>query len=234
MAASRDEQNKNEKLGAGEILNEFFQKHRKVIVIGFLSLVVVLAALVIGISIRDNLQEKALARVDEFSRRYDGLKKDSGSEAVDAVLKQSEVAVLLVEIEGLAKKTSGFAGARASGLQASILAAEKDWDNAEIAYLAAAKKAGKSYLAPINYFNAAVAAEEAGKIDEAISHLNSAVNHKSDFPAAARAQFSIGRLEETRNDKIAALAAYGALVAKWPDDPVWASLAQSRMIVLSN
>jgi len=234
MTAARDDQNKNEKKSTvTEQINQFFQKHRKVLLIGFLSAVLILAGLIIGITVRDKIQAKNLSKVDGFNRRYLELKNSQNFEDSEAAAKQIDIVVLLVELDDFAKKSSGFPAARAFSISGDILADQKNWANAEEAYLNAAKAAGKSYFAPLNFFNAAVAAEERGDIDSAVVHYQKALDFGNIFPAAARAMFSIGRLEESRNNKLAAMASYSLVMAKWPEEQLWANLAQSRMIALS-
>jgi tetratricopeptide (TPR) repeat protein len=110
----------------------------------------------------------------------------------------------------------------------------KDWGEAEKAWTNSAKSAGKSYLAPVSLFNAAVAAEEQGNPARAISLYIESIAHESDFPGAARAQFAVGRLYESQGDNEAALEAYRVIPTKWVSETTWVNLAQSRIIVLSN
>ena len=234
MAAAQDEQNKNEKLSPTEQLIEFVQKNRKAFFIGFASIIAVIAVLIVGVSVRDKMQEKALSRVEAYTRRYEELKAFINSDEPEAALKQVDLAVLLVEIDGFSGKSTGFPAARAYSLSAAILSEQKNWDLAEKAYLDAAKAAGKSYLAPVSFYNAAVAAEESGNAENAVAHYKRALDYGNIFPAAARAQFSIGRVEESRGNTPAALEAYNTLIAKWPSDPVWTNLAQSRILALSD
>jgi tetratricopeptide (TPR) repeat protein len=111
---------------------------------------------------------------------------------------------------------------------------QKNWVAAEEKWLKAAEAAPKSYLAPIAVYNAAVAAEEQGNVESAIAFYSRAAGFGDSFPAAARAQFSVGRLEESRNNKDSAVEAYRNLLAKWPNEPVWPNLAQNRLLVLSD
>jgi hypothetical protein len=55
----------------------------------------------------------------------------------------------------------------------------------------------------------------------------------ADFPAAAHAQFAIGRLEESRGNTDAALGAYRKLIENWPEESDWVNLAHSRVISLT-
>ena len=151
----------------------------------------------------------------------------------DSLGRQIELIVLLEELADFGSRNSGFAAARAHTIRADIFWDQENWSEAEQAWLDAARSSPKSYLAPISFYNAAVAAEEQGNTDSAISHYRSALTFGELFPAAARAQFSIGRLEESRNNREAAISAYRNLLNTWPDDPVWPNLAQSRLIILS-
>jgi tetratricopeptide (TPR) repeat protein len=112
----------------------------------------------------------------------------------------------------------------------SIHSDKKDWPETEAAWAAAAKAAKKTYLVPLALFNAGAAAEEQGKTEEAIGYYTSALN--ADFSDAPRAQFAIGRLQESQGDNTAAIESYRAVVSGWPYDQVWPSLAHSRIIAL--
>ena len=233
MALVQDDNEK--KSGATEQINSFFQKNRKFIFFGFLAVIVILAGFIIGISVKGKMTEKALSKVDDFSRRYSELNGFAGgNNTAESVLKQADIAMLVVEINEFAKKSFGFSAARAYGLSGDILSNQYNWESAETAYLNAAKAAGKSYFTPVCFFNAAVAAEEQGNIESAVAHYGKSLDFGNSFPAAARAQFSIGRLEEARNNKASALEAYGAVMAKWPGEQLWANLAQNRIILLSD
>ena len=234
MAAKTDTQMKNDELTINERLSEFIRKNRRFFLIGLIAIAVILTGFIIFNTVSGHIQSKALTQVDTFERKYNELKTYAGSDEPEAVIKQVEIIVLLTELELFANKTSGFAAARAHCLKADIYAGQKNWAKAEESWTNAAKTAGKSYLVPFSIFNAAVAAEEQGNTEAAIGYYTSALDYGGSFPSAARAQFSVGRLEESRNNKDAALEAYRNLLRMWPTDPVWPNLAQSRILVLSN
>ena len=215
-------------------LNEFMQKNRRKIFLGFLAIIVLLVGFIVTITVRDKMQSKALTRIDAFNSRYEELKPFIAGEDFEAASRQADITALLDELAVFADKSFGFAAARAYCMSADIYWEQKKWAEAETAWLAAAKSAGKSYLAPVSFFNAAVAADEQGNTDSAVTLYLRALNYGDGFPGAVRAQFSVGRLEESRGNKEAALQAYRNLVSKWPDDPIWANLAQSRIMVLSD
>jgi tetratricopeptide (TPR) repeat protein len=232
MAA--DTQKKNEELTINERLGDFLQKNRKILLSVLACLAVILIGFTVVFSIRDRVRAKALSQVDAFNRRYDALKSFINSEEPVDDSKQEEISALQEELAVFASKKSGYAAARAYGISADIYADQKKWAEAEKAWSASAKAAGKSYLGPVSVFNAAVAAEEQGNIESAIELYTKAIDFGNVFPAAARAQFSVGRLQESLNNREAAIEAYRNIVSKWPGDPVWSNLAQSRIVVLSD
>jgi tetratricopeptide (TPR) repeat protein len=229
MASAAEKIEKTEKISAGERINDFLQKNRRALVVMFATAALLVAAFIAALSVRNALTSKALRAVAEFGRRYEALRFDITEES-----KAGEVEALLEELAAFEVKTGGFPAARAHTISAGIYGDRKDWAGAEKAWTAAARAAPKSYLAPAALYNAAVAAEEQENIGGAIALYNESLAYGGDFSASPRAQFSIGRLEEGRNNREAALEAYRALVSKWPNEAVWASLAQSRIIILGS
>jgi tetratricopeptide (TPR) repeat protein len=225
---------KNGDLTAGEKLNEFIQKNRNGLVAVIIILAVVLIGFIATITIREKLQSSALSRVEELNRRYEALRFYIANETPEAVEKQTDINVLLEDANAFAGKHSGLPAARAYTIAAGIYGDQKKWAEAGKAWNDAAKAAANTYLAPISIYNAAVAAEEEGNTEAAIGLYKQVLTYEKIFPAAARAQFAVGRLQESQNNKDAALEAYQNLVSKWPNDPVWSGLAQSRILILSN
>ena len=231
MAVAPDK--RESELTFGEKLNDFMQKNRKILIIGFSAIVLVLAVYAIGSLVRDKIQANAFTRLDELVQRYDELSVYIGSDDPASIDRHIELFVLLEDLASFGSRSSGFPAARAYALRAEILWDMENFADAEQSWLTAAGFAGRSYFAPISFYNAAVAAEEQGNIETAISHYRSAITYGDIFPGAARAQFSIARLLESQNNMIAAVEAYRVLLNNWPDDPVWTDLAQSRVIILS-
>ena len=231
MAAAQD---KSETISISQRVNEFIQKNRKVLFIGLVSVVALLVALIVIFTVREKVQAGNLSQVDALNRRYEALKPHVSGEGEEAVSKQPEIDALLSDLAAFQSKKSGFAAARAYGISASIYEGRKEWAEAEKTWISAAKAAGKNYFVPVSFFNAAVAAEEQGNTEAAIIHYGQALAHEKIFPAAARAQFSIGRLQESLGSGEAALDTYRTLINKWPSDPLWTNLAQSRIVVLSD
>jgi tetratricopeptide (TPR) repeat protein len=217
--------NVNSEYGLDDRINNFIRDNRRKIFICLGIMVIILAALVGTITIRNKLWEDAIRRVEEFTRRYEELRFN----ITDGANAES-VAALLEDLSTFASGNSGYPGGRAYALIAGIHGDRKEWAEAEQAWREAAKKASKTYLAPVALFNAASAAEEQGKTSEAIVLYAECLTMAGLFPSAPRAQFAIGRLEEKQGNNENALEAYRTLRINWPNDTLWKNLAQSRII----
>jgi tetratricopeptide (TPR) repeat protein len=227
MQKPNEKQGADKDANASERINEFIQKNRKPIFIFAASLLVILFAVIAAFSLMDMFRNKAIAAVEEFSALYESMLPSINEEYFS-----EDVNELIEELTLFAKKNSGYPGGRAWLLVGGIQTAKKDWAEAEVAYVSAAKAAAKTYLAPVAWFNAAAAAEEQGRTPEAIGYYGSSLTAKSAFSAAPRAQFSIGRLHETLNEDDKAIEAYRAVISGWPYDKIWTNLARSRIITL--
>ncbi|MDR0525832.1 MAG: tetratricopeptide repeat protein [Spirochaetaceae bacterium] len=215
----------NQPVSASERLNLFIQNNRRLIFAGALGLGVVFIGFIAGLIVFEALRNGALEQAEEFVQRYETLNLTDPA-------KESEVTAFIADLTVFAKNHAGYASARGYSLLGSIYMEKKDWESAEKAWTAGAKAGGKTYLTPVSLCNAAVSAEEQGNIQGAIDYYAQSIAFGETFPTASRAQFQIGRLEEERKDKDAALKAYREVINKWPDDPLWTNLAQSRIIAL--
>ncbi|MDR0474984.1 MAG: tetratricopeptide repeat protein [Treponema sp.] len=218
---------KTEQAETGDKIAFFLQKHRKpLLALG----IIIIAGIVFSVAfftIRGVLEKKAIAKVEDLERRineqgilYDAIDSDS-------------VAAMLEELNNFTASgfTFGYAAARAYSLSADIYFTRSEWNKAEEAWVLASRKAPKIYIAPIALFNAAVAAEEQGKLNEAIGYFKESLEFSVINPAAPRARFNIGRIHEQCNEIEKARDAYHELIEKNPDSP-WANLAHNRLIVL--
>jgi len=216
-------------------INEFIQKHRTPIFAAAGAIILFLIAFIAGLSIMDFVRGRAISAVEEFSSRYETLLPSITEEYSEV-----DVQELLADLEAFAGRNSGrvsgiatgYAAGKAWSLIANIHGERKNWPAAEAAWALAAKTAKKTYLAPIALFNAGAAAEEQGKTEEAITYYTASLALAADFPGAARAQFAVGRLQESLGNTEAAIEAYRAVISGWSYDQVWPNLAHSRIIAL--
>jgi tetratricopeptide (TPR) repeat protein len=215
-----------------ERFNDFVKNYRTSILIGLGAILLALVGFIAAFSVSNALRKKAIGTVEELASRYEALLPLPEDAAAIPELGSSELLALLNDIETFAKKTSGYAGGRAWALLAAVHGEKKEWPETEVAWAGAAKAAGKTYLAPIAWFNAAAAAEEQGRNEQAIEYYARSLESPEAFPSAPQAQFSIGRLKEGIGDSEGALEAYRALVFGVSYDTVWKNLAQSRILVL--
>jgi tetratricopeptide (TPR) repeat protein len=218
--------NKTEVLSTSDKIALFIQKYRTPLLV----LLIFLAAGIIGsvafFSIRAELQKKAILTLEALEDRMIELGDISDT------TKSMDVQALLEEIKAFAPGTFGYASAKAYSLAADIYAARNEWARAEEFWVLSSQRAPKIYLAPLSLYNAAVAAEEQGKLDAAIGYYNQSLATSANFPAAPRAHFNIGRLYEAKHDTAAASEAYRSLIDNFPVESNWVKLAQSRLISL--
>jgi len=240
MAATQDKQERSpgenqraSELSFAEKLIEFIQRNRKILFVGFVAIAVALIGSIIGLTVRERVTANAFLAIDGFEQRHLALMEYIGSEDVGALFRQGEITALLEELALFAARNSGFAAARAHGMRAAIFERQERWPLVESSWVAAANAAPGTYFAPIALFNAAVAAEEQGNLETALDLYTRVQAHENASFLAVRAQFSVGRLEEARNNTEAALSAYRLLLSRWPHDALFASLAQSRIITLT-
>ncbi|MDR3020359.1 MAG: tetratricopeptide repeat protein [Treponema sp.] len=217
-------QNEKEQIKISEKINDFFQKNRKGALVSLGAIIILFVGFIVFISMQDFFRKKAINEVEELNSKFENIRYSLNDEEFF-----NDIETLLDELNNFAKSKSGFAGSKAWTLIAQIHGGREDWQKAQEAWLNAAKTGDKTYLAPISLFNAAAAAEEQGNLSEAIELLQKCIAHRFEFPAAPRAQFSIGRLYEELGNYPAAIEAYRSVLIDWQDVPVWQHLARSRM-----
>ena len=207
-------------------LTDFLVKYRKILITGLSVIIVCLITVFIVAAVKEKKSQTASEAIETIQSDWDAAR--TASDTTDLASKEDEQ---LAKLEKIYKSNKhSYAGARASMTIAEIYFSRKDWKNAQDAYLMAAKSAPRAYTAGLNYYNAGMCADELGNEDEAIDYFNKA-NACENFALKSRALFSIGRIEEQRSNKDAAISAYEEVAEKYPDDD-WALLAKSRIIAL--
>jgi len=220
-------QSKSENPNLSDKIGDFVQRNRKGIFLTAGIIIFLFAGFVVYLSVSDNLSKRAIAEVEELNRRYEEMRFYLSDETFS-----SDIEVLISDLTGFAGNKKGFAAGKAWSLIAKIHSYREEWPQCEEAWLKAAAAGNKTYLGPIALFNAAAAAQEQEKFEQAIEYLKECVEHKFEFPSAPRAQFSIGSLYEKLDNYPAALDAYRVVLINWPDMPVWQQLARSRIVAI--
>ncbi|MDR2509578.1 MAG: soluble NSF attachment family protein [Spirochaetaceae bacterium] len=244
---------------AGKGFSFFIEKHRRPLLACIVFIFGACLAFVAVMITLDELNKKAIAGLELLMERYEkvlkseeyiSLKKteadainteevagqeDAGGNetaAADNSEKAEDIAGFVKDMQAFAESNSGYPSAEAWSVIAHLAARQKNWAEAETAYLNAANKGKKTHLAPVSFFNAGVCAEEQGKNTDAITHYTESVKY-TEFAQAAHAQFSIGRLYEETSDKTAAAEAYQAVIDKWPKAESWVDLAHRQIIAMN-
>ena len=240
-----------------EKVNNFIQKNRTAFFIVLIVIGVAFIGFLLSYSVFGALRKNENRAIEELLTRYEALKGiddnslDTGEDAINDNADSSNDAdsstdedtsnmdSFVSDMKAFAEKVkaSSYAGGKAYGVLAEIYGKKNQLADAQAAWVNAAKKARKSYLAPLSWYNAAVAAEEQGNYEQAIDYyaksIGSNVGSLADFPAAVIAQFSIGRLREETGDIDGAIEAYRILVSAWGVfDFSWANMARSRITAL--
>jgi len=230
--------NKTEELNLADKIGDFVQRNRKRIFVTAGIIIFLFAGFVAYLFVSDYLNKKNIVEIDELLRRYEEISVNlgvgMGYEVDESFVSENAELIdkLISDSEAFAKSKSGLPAGKAWSIAANIYSARKEWPLCEEAWQNAAAAGNKTYLGPIALFNAAAAAQEQGKYEQAIEYLTKCVEHKFEFPSAPRAQFSIGSLYEKLGNYTSALEAYRAVLIKWPDLPVWQNLARSRIAAI--
>ena len=205
-------------------LNSFLEKKKKGLLGLLIALIVCLAAYIVISAVNNNIKEKNLAEIEEISYT---LTHDSAS------LDESELNARRIDaIDNLAvyAKKGGIVGARANYLCAELTYQQKKYEDAATYYEATAKKAGKTYLAPVAYYNLGVCYEQLNKLEDAAENYKLAADSKL-FALVPHAKFSYARVIEASGNKTEAITAYTELYDAYPNDN-WGKLAKTRLIAL--
>ena len=153
---------KTEQINFGDAISVFFQRNRKVI---FISFIVVAAGIIFLISffaVRNVMERNAIAVVETLEQKKNNLG------TIDSSSNIPEVQALIDELITFGHSTFGYASARAFYIAGDLYFSIEQWAKAEETWLISAEKASRFYLSPFSYFNAAIAAEEQGKLENAL------------------------------------------------------------------
>ena len=207
-------------------VNDFLAKNRVVLVTVLGVLLVAFIIVIAYITITGSKNVKAFISVDTVIENWETLK--SAQDQSNLSVKEDEMIATLKTVANANKNS--YAGERALNTIAEIYFSRKDWKSAQEQYIAAAKALPKGYTNGINYYNAAVCADELGNQEDALGFYEKCAAAEN-FPMKSRAMFNIGRIQEQLSRKTEAIATYEKMAEQYPDDQ-WTLLAKSRTITL--
>ena len=226
MSTKAAQENGAVKVSFSQKFNDFLIKNKVVLLSVVIAFSVVFIALVAVTVITENRNNAAFETLENVLADWDTARSAEDKSGLAA--KEDELLASLGKVASSAK--TSYAGARAYMTSAEIYFSRKDWKNAQEQYLAAAQAAPRAYTAGLNWYNAAVCADEQGLADDAVTWFNKSIESEN-FNLKSRALFNIGRIEEQRSNKDAAIASYEKMAEQYPTDE-WTLLAKSRIIAL--
>lgn len=222
-----DNKLKEEKKDLRTLLSIFLSRNRMVFIVLVVVLLVLLAGAGIYTSVQQNRTEKSAIAAEELQKLFDEWQAAPDEEKVE-----KEEALLSRAKDTLSSFKKMYAAQRAHLVIGRLHYENEEWDGAVEEYTALADDFPGSYLAPIALMSAAVAHEQAGRTEDAISTYQRVRETYADsFPDVAYALFSIGRLYEKNGQKDAALEAYNEVVDNFSSSN-WTNPAQDRIIYL--
>lgn len=209
-------------------LADFIQRHRVLLIIGFLAVLAALLAYGIFDYVSAQRELKYIGLTEQAQESYSKYLYAEGDEK-DSL--REEIKTKLDEVLNAGGKR--YAKERAHFLSGTVAVEDKDWASAAEHYMAIFDGYPRSYLAPVAAFDAAGAYEESGDTDTAITVLKKLVDIYSETSSVApRALFNLGRLQDTTGSTAEALLTYNRLVDLYPDSN-WTKLARTRIIALN-
>jgi tetratricopeptide (TPR) repeat protein len=206
------------------------QQKRKVFIGLLIAVVAALVVFFVIAVVQDANTKKELTLLAALTERHEklaaGIEDDPAS---------TEVEALRTDLQAFAEGAHGYAGAKSWSLVGTIYAKQEKWAEAENAFVNSAEKGSKTHLYGPSLFNAGIAAEEGSNADKAIEYYTRSAAVPGTI-IGARAQFAIGRLQESKGDTEAARLAYRNVIDQYPDysGDTWRDFAQSRLIVLED
>jgi tetratricopeptide (TPR) repeat protein len=218
------------KLEEPHSLSDFLQQKRKFFIGLLIAVIAAIVVFFVIVGSQNANAKKKLIALEDLIERYEKLAE---SIITDEEPANAEVETLRADLLAFAEGASGYAGSKAWSLAGNIYAKQQRWADAENAFVKSAGKGKKIHLYGPSLFNAGIAAEEGNNIEKAIEYYTQSAGVPGTI-IGARAQFSIGRLQEEKGDRDAARLAYRNVIEQYTDysGDTWRDLAQSRLIAL--
>lgn len=198
-----------------------------------IGIVLVVAIIAVGVLliVSDKKQDQLQVAVSE-------LQADVNELFLKTEYTPEEYSNLLDSISAVEKAGGkSFAGMKASYLLGISYMKAEDYANAQTAFNACYAKDKKSYLAPLALINSAVAAEEQGKLDEALSIYESVTNEFGLYTAVApKALFNAARINLSKGNTDLAKAAFQQIIDEYDNSysmqSEYSKLSQNVLLTL--
>ena len=207
-------------------MSRLIEKHGKKLLIFLIVVPVILVSFIIFDSIRSNNKEHALVMLEELEEIIENFSQDETSVSHD-------------EIEGIVKEIHGETNNRYVIHKSNFLFAmwnslHMRWSQAEEIFYRMYEQKGRSHLREISIYNAAIAAEEQGNYEQAITYLEMYVADYSTVgsPLISRALFTLGRLHERIDDTDNAIRLYQQVIDQHSGSG-WVDLSKNRLVILN-
>jgi tetratricopeptide (TPR) repeat protein len=222
-----DHREKTEDLTLKEKLIAFLTRYTYLIVAVVGVAAVILISIVVYTVVMNSRIEKSSVMAEELVDTFEEWR--SADDADKPALEEEIRARAEVILEDYSKL---YAGARAAMVVGNLDSAMEQWEAAEKSYMKVAETFPKSYLAPVALMSAAVCREESADASGALDlYRKIGERYAESSPVAAHAVFSLGRLNESLNDREGALEAYNRVVDNFSSSN-WTKPARSRIIYL--
>ncbi len=166
------------------------------------------------------LAEKAVKMYSEWASEEDDEKK---TQLENKILEETEII--------LNAYPKQYAAQRALYIRGSVFYGNEDWQKAYIEYERLFTMFSQSYLAEEALFLAAVCKEEMEIFGDSIELYTRFIDSYSESPRAPHAYFSLGRLNEMKEEYEEAKNFYNTLKLDYPSSN-WTNLAINRIIDL--
>lgn len=208
--------------------DDFLGSNKKLIIIILVVILLILAGIGVGVTIHNRSVSNRYEELYNIEENYYNLMSlDEASEEYAAALTdfENDIDVFVQD-----NSVDTYLGASATILLAEVRFMQENWSEAYELSLAVAEAHDNDYLGPLNYVNAAVAAENNGNADEAL-RLYTLVwdNYGVTCPEAPQALFNQARLEYTNGNTDIARSIFEQLTSEFPNS-YYSAIAQSWLL----
>ena len=210
-------------------ISNFLQKNRIILLILLIVIVAFIIVFAIVSAVAENRTDRSTIIVERVQESFDQWNIETDEQVKSAL--EEEIVTELEYILDTYPRT--YAGQRGLFILGNLHFAKEEWQPAVENYSLLAERFADSYLAPVSLINAAVAHEESGDIESAITVYEGIVEaYQETFPQTPYVLFTLGRLYETSNDLETARLKYNQIIDDFSASS-WTNLARNRIISLN-